>query len=88
MYVCLNIRWLGEHQVLDQLNQMHGPLSGRLEAAESRAQRDISLDGHLDFVCGLRGAYGARCAFIDDGDSWPLVDIDVAAALVLVLEDK
>ncbi|CAN0404639.1 unnamed protein product, partial [Ectocarpus sp. 8 AP-2014] len=48
---------------------MHGPLSGRLEAAESRAQRDISLDGHLDFVCGLPGAYGASA----HGDGLPKI---------------
>ncbi|CAM9567854.1 unnamed protein product [Ectocarpus fasciculatus] len=59
----------GACRVLDQLNQMHGPLSGRLEAAESRAQRDISLDGHLDFVCGLRGAYGASA----HGDGLPKI---------------
>ncbi|CAN0163337.1 unnamed protein product, partial [Ectocarpus sp. 8 AP-2014] len=59
----------GACRVLDQLNQMHGLLSGRLEAAESRAQRDISLDGHLDFVCGLRGAYGASA----HGDGLPKI---------------
>ncbi|CAM9916762.1 unnamed protein product [Ectocarpus sp. 12 AP-2014] len=59
----------GACRVLDQLNQMHGPLSGRLGAAESRAQRDISLEGHLDFVCGLRGAYGASA----HGDGLPKI---------------
>lgn len=55
-YTC----YIGAKQVLDQLEEMHGSLSGRLQAAQSRMQREIALDGHLDFVCGLKGSYGAR----------------------------
>ena len=43
---------------------MHGKLKDRLEAAESTAQKEIALDGHLNFICGLRGSYGARCVGI------------------------
>lgn len=50
-------------QVLRQLEEMHGLLAGRLEASSSLAQQRISLGAHLDFLCGLKGSYGARLAF-------------------------
>ncbi|CAM9355671.1 unnamed protein product, partial [Hapterophycus canaliculatus] len=66
----------GHCRVRDQLEEMHGPLSGRLEAAEPPAQQNISRGGHLDFVCSLRGAYGASA----HGEGLPkIVQQEVAA---------
>ena len=47
---------------------MHGTLKDRLEAAESPIQQEVSLGGHLNFVCGLRGSYGARCVGVSRND--------------------
>lgn len=50
------------HQVLNQLNTMHGTLRERLRASDSQSQRGITDDGgHLDFLERLSGIYGARC---------------------------
>ncbi|CAM9888843.1 unnamed protein product, partial [Scytosiphon promiscuus] len=73
----------GHCRVRDQLEKMHGPLSGRLEAAEPPAQQNISLDGHLDFVCGLRGAYGASA----HGEGLPkIIQQEVAADAAVCAE--
>ncbi|CAM9487212.1 unnamed protein product, partial [Laminaria digitata] len=60
---------VGECRVLDRLEEMHGTLKDRLEAAESPTQQEVSRDGHLNFVCGLRGSYGASA----HGDGLPKI---------------
>lgn len=72
--------------MLEQLIKMHGPLSKRLEAAEPKAQQDISLKGHLDFLCGLLGAYGARCVTgFDSTDMFVAIEYPLAFSLLPTL---